>query len=74
MKISYMRDGQVVWPTCDDCGCRLDITEAYFARDGFMLEHFWHSYERDARGCKCPQLLQETIVYGPEFETFVWNN
>jgi hypothetical protein len=45
-----VRDGQKVWPTCPECGCRLRNLS------GFILTHFHNDEdeEHDARGCKCP--------------------
>jgi len=46
-----VRDGQRVWPTCPECGCRLQKLS------GFLLTHFHNEdedkEEYDARGCKC---------------------
>jgi len=64
-----VRNGQKVWPTCPDCGCRLQIIN-----DGpnYMLWHFLGKitnvspthqiWETDARGCKCMSLVEFWIV------------
>lgn len=70
-----VRNGQKVWPTCPDCGCRLQIVD-----DGpkYILWHFlgkvthvslteqkWHT---DARGCKCPSLVDFWIFEREQLE------
>lgn len=48
----FMRDGQHVWPYCQECGCRLNITHSNYPNE-FVLSHFGMSPDKDARGCKC---------------------
>lgn len=45
--IITVRDGQKVWPTCAECGCRLQKAAGYWI-------HFIGEVEgKDARGCIC---------------------
>lgn len=43
-----VRDGQLVVPTCDECGCRLGQFED-------MWYHFYGDTKRDAKGHLCSQ-------------------
>jgi hypothetical protein len=50
MNVEYNRDGQLVWPTCPECGCRLNL----IPMDEFTLcQHFGLNSKKDARGCTC---------------------
>lgn len=44
---TVVRDGKKVWPTCPECGCRLEE----FHPNRFA--HFQGRLWRDARGCEC---------------------
>jgi hypothetical protein len=59
-----VRDGKKVWPTCPECGCRLDIISLSY-EDLILAQHFFDGHlDKDARGCICP-LVNETW-YGKE--------
>lgn len=51
--VNIVRDGQKVWPTCPECGCRLNLG---FMEEFTCLFHFGESSEIDARGCSCSLL------------------
>jgi hypothetical protein len=53
--IQLVRDGQKVWPTCPECGCRLEILENYLF---VTLRHFGLG-RKDARGCACSYIDDE---------------
>lgn len=60
--MKLVRNGQKVWPTCPECGCRLDIVD-----DGavYFFWHFTHRYNpwyQDARGCKCSNLFEHWVL------------
>lgn len=42
-----VRDGKKVWPTCPECGCRLQRVA------GFWGHFIGKESDNDARGCKC---------------------
>jgi hypothetical protein len=50
------------WPTCPECGCRLQITVLYnknvVGYDSSMgvLKHFGLDPHKDARGCVCKRI------------------
>jgi hypothetical protein len=48
-----VRDNQKVWPTCPECGCRLNTDAFAFMAEWVGLSHFGTDKEKDARGCKC---------------------
>jgi hypothetical protein len=60
-----VRDGQKVWPYCEECGCRLNTKNG-------IIQHWWgeHEYQpnhvvvlkSDARGHKCSKLIDFWIV------------
>jgi len=57
--ITQVRDGKKVWPTCPECGCRL--MEMPICNH---LKHFrGKDFDRDAKGCKCPELLAGGSMY-----------
>ncbi len=55
-----VRNGQKVWPYCEECGCRLQVS-------GNLAQHWWGEKEEtaphtftvysDARGCRCSSLI-----------------
>lgn len=71
-----VRDGQIVWPFCTRCGCRLDM---FKEKDEFFFRHYPSSQKaiadllgipewnfRDARGCACIDeiwSLEDRILY-----------
>lgn len=48
--VNYIRDGKLVWPTCPECGCRLDM---YAMEEWTDCMHFGPNNMVDARGCFC---------------------
>lgn len=57
-----VRDGKRVVPTCPECGCRLgsfEDTWYHFSARGELLP------DKDARGCRCPLLLNGFDVIDP---------
>jgi len=53
-----VRDGQKVWPYCEECGCRLALTESpYNPKDQITARHFGGStWNGDGQGHKCKLL------------------
>lgn len=58
MKI--IRDGKKVWPYCDECKCRLSITDNYEA--SYAISHFGIHPDKDARGCRCSRLFNAWLI------------
>lgn len=57
--VTLVRNGQKVAPTCPSCGCRFEVTKmlnSSWNDDGYILNHFEGNFNRDARGCICPDL------------------
>ena len=57
----FIRNSQKVWPTCPECGCRLEI----FENSVFVtLKHFdGNLVDKDARGCKCISINDEWTFF-----------
>ena len=58
--MEMVRDGQIVWPYCEECGCRLNISgskeRSWVGK--VLLTHYTNlEYNRDARGHKCTKLF-----------------
>lgn len=62
--MKHVREGQIVWPYCSDCGCRLEMFEA--KDDRFYFRHYegffailgdspMSAVMLDARGHMCSQ-------------------
>ena len=66
---SSIRDGKRVWPTCDECGCRLNL----YIEDSkwTSMRHFGLHYKKDARGCTCSQVNTEFFIKTEEIEHIV---
>lgn len=69
-----VRDGQIVWPYCPRCGCRLEMNktprgEFYFRHyegRSALLSDFPNIVYVDARGCMCVDdvwALDDRIIY-----------
>jgi hypothetical protein len=51
-KMKIVRDGRLVAPYCNGCGCRLKVTDV--GTDNYFVEHFPGStWLTDARECRC---------------------
>ena len=48
--VTNVRNGQIVWPACPECGCRLFYHRLWGVS---YLAHKLRDTEHDARGCKC---------------------
>jgi hypothetical protein len=55
-----VRDGQIVWPYCAECGCRLNINEWSDKRKAPVITHFMKAFQngKDARGHKCSLIYE----------------
>jgi hypothetical protein len=60
-----VRDGQIIWPNCTECGCRLK-------NRGEIWSHFlnWNR-TADARGCKCKNLNKSWVNLSDGFHRFL---
>lgn len=66
-----VRDGQIVWPFCPTCGCRLDITLLHKSNLA-LLQHYWHPEEaKDARGCDCESANETWYVSADRVQHFI---
>lgn len=65
LNMKTVRDGQKVWPYCEECGCRLQVA-------GNFVGH-WYGETKitglheitvisDARGCKCSKLIDFWVL------------
>lgn len=56
--VNNIRNGQKVWPTCSECGCRLKIITPNKGiwEGALFLNHFEGVDNRDARGCICADI------------------
>ena len=66
--VNLVREGRRVWPTCSECGCRLDIS---VVDEWACLTHFGLEDEKDARGCFCPIVNQRTWVITRSIEHII---
>lgn len=56
----FVREGQKVWPYCEDCGCRLDFEKV---KDRYEIFHFFSGIKfTDARGHYCKNATYEWHV------------
>lgn len=59
-----IRDGQKVWPYCENCGCRLDYED--FSNTEYKFFHFsswqWEGDFADRRGHSCKNLFASWII------------
>jgi hypothetical protein len=63
--VQFVREGQRVWPTCPECGCRLDTQgDTFLPDDDLILTHFDGPSYKDARGHKCA-LLNAVWLWSP---------
>ena len=64
MIMKTIRDGKIVWPYCESCGCRLDYTD--YSRTEYKFYHFstWTTSGdfSDGRGHSCKNLFQAWIL------------
>ena len=52
--VEFVRNGQKVWPTCPECGCRLEMDGDTTEPDSeIIVYHYQYHPDRDARGHKC---------------------
>ena len=55
-----VREGQIVWPYCGECGCRLWV--GGYAPKLVAIEHFMEWLDdKDARGHECTLLYEQWI-------------
>jgi hypothetical protein len=66
--VNVVRDGQKVWPTCPECGCRLNIE---VMEEWTCLSHFGMDSEKDARGCICV-LFDKNYWTKTELLSHIW--
>lgn len=63
--MKMVRDGQKVWPYCEECGCRLEVNPIlwYEFKAHDILRHFpGETFETDGRGHKCSKIFVEELV------------
>lgn len=68
--MKLIRDGQKVWPYCDECGCRLAISHVPTSDNYeglFRLSHFIRDFDADidARGHACSN-INHTWLTSPD--------
>lgn len=51
--MTNIRNGQIVWPYCEECGCRLLVSPTY-RLNSYLLCHFG-ILGKDAKGHECEQ-------------------
>lgn len=77
-----VRDGQIVWPYCPRCGCRLELNETekgefyfrHYGERGSLFSEILGIRYVDARGCACVDdywALDDRIIYQGTRETFL---
>jgi hypothetical protein len=68
-----VRDNKLVWPYCEECGCRLEIRKDHFSfNGGFILLHFFgYTDKTDARGCTCSKADIYHPVNRSEIQAFL---
>lgn len=64
-----VRDGQLVVPSCPDCGCRLEKFHSTLLK-GQAYRHFDGYPNRDARGCNCKYLETLFTVENNKIHSF----
>ena len=68
--VQFIRDGKIVWPYCDECGCRLDIMNI---KGLYTVSHFgqmgWD--RKDSRGCRCSKLEHWSFLNHKIAEIFI---
>ena len=65
---SWIRDGKIVWPTCNECGCRLETSHS---KERIALTHFGDDPEKDARGHMCKLVNATTILINTDYQGVV---
>lgn len=67
--VKFVRDGKLVWPFCEECGCRLNISNGtrYTER---LLTHYGMHPNKDARGCSCKVRYAALIVKSEQVANF----
>lgn len=58
MKHYEVREGKKVWPTCTECGCRLNVEESG------KVYHYGEG-PKDAKGHTCSLVSTAWIMYSP---------
>jgi len=66
-----VRDGQIVVPTCHDCGCRLQHANFTDSEGKIEFNHYYGNGERDARGCICPSVDNAFFFDSEKVENFI---
>jgi len=65
MEVYEVRNGQRVWPTCPDCGCRLEFLE-----NGMFINLRHFGWPVDAKGHKCEYIDDEWTYLKGEISHF----
>lgn len=64
--IKFVRDNQLVWPYCSECGCRLEILKLDInSISSYTASHFGPLGPVDARGCSCKYV--NTLKFVPNW-------
>jgi len=71
--VNLVRDGKKIWPTCEECGCRLQKSPSE-SNVPLILNHFGSDPHQDARGCRCKNLWLGWLVMGETYITLTAYN